>query len=271
MNSDLYVDQLLGFGLYSIIISIIIVITLTYFCFFTMWENDYIDPGIIKNKVNIPGIIEFNTKQNNSEEENIPLSYVYNPSKKLKPPMAPVNINNKNNNNNDNNDVSPVVNNQQSKIINKLPPSIPVNHLGELKIKIIKGNDIKSAKSIFGEADVYALLQIGNQKKETTVKKEGGQNPVWDEELTFNITDRDDTLHITIFDKETVDKDRYLAQSSVSILDWVTHKQFEGSLNLIDKRNKNEGQLLLSALFIPTTTTTTTTTTENSTKVGSWV
>ena len=44
-------------------------------------------------------------------------------------------------------------------------------------------------------------------------------------------------LIITIFDKETVDKDRYLAQSSVSILDWITHKQFEGSLNLIDKRN----------------------------------
>lgn len=252
---------IVGLGSYSLIITVLIVLILTYFCFFTMWESDSIDRGLIINKVNIPGVIEFNKKIKN--EEDIPLTYVYNPSKKLKPPVE--------------HEISqPANNNQKSKIVTQLPPFTP-NFLGELKIKIIRGDSIKSGKSIFGNSDVYAVLQIGNQKKETSVKKEGGQNPIWDEEVSFNITDRDDTLHITIFDKETVDQDRFMAQSSVSILDWITYKTFDGSLNLIDKRNKSEGQLLISSIFIPSDTTITAntdsanTTTENITKVGSWI
>jgi Ca2+-dependent lipid-binding protein len=73
-------------------------------------------------------------------------------------------------------------------------------------------------------------------------------SPEWNEDVVFEISN-EDTLNITIFDKESVDKDRYMAQASVSILDWIEHGTFEGSLNLVDKKNKSEGTLLLSATF----------------------
>ena len=238
-----------------------------------MWEKDDDFESILLNKVNIPGLVEFNNKNYNNDKDIYERnserysernserysegaerysernSYVYNPSKKRT----------------DSSVTPPKPTAPQSKFVPSAPNAPVINTgklLGKLTVKILRGENIKTGKSIFGAADPYAVLVIGGQKKQTTVKSAGGQNPIWDEEVIFDITN-EDTLSITIFDKETTDEDRFMAQCSCSILDWIEHGSFEGSLNLVDKKNKLEGSLLISTFFVHTS--------EQSENVGTWM
>jgi hypothetical protein len=210
---------------------LLVVIGTIYYCCFALEGDDY--ETILANKVMIPGFTDF-SNNNKVKEDNIPLSYVYNPSKKR-------------------NDIAQASPSKTSTIPTPKPPTTTTSTtansiIGNLTVRILRGVEIKTGKSIFGLADVYAVLVIGNQTKRTAVKTAGGMSPEWNEDVVFEISN-EDTLNITIFDKESVDKDRYMAQASVSILDWIEHGTFEGSLNLVDKKNKSEGPLLLSATF----------------------
>ena len=115
-----------------------------------------------------------------------------------------------------------------------------------LVLKCIKCEELKSGKSLFGKADPYAVLVIGKNEFKTKVNPEGGMNPIWDEEFIFELNDENE-LNITIYDKETTEKDRFMGECNVNINNWIDG--YDGTLDIVDKKQKVEGKLYISAKF----------------------
>jgi len=126
----------------------------------------------------------------------------------------------------------------------KLTPP-PLLFTKKLIVCVHNGEKIKAGKSLFGKADPYVVLRLGKVEFRTRVCTGGGTDPVFDEEFTFDIGD-DTELNITVYDKETTGNDRFMGECIVNISDWCING-YEGSLELLDKKQKQEGKLNVSA------------------------
>ena len=59
------------------------------------------------------------------------------------------------------------------------PISVQPQHtFGKLVVGIIKGHNLKAGQGVFGRADPYVKLKIGDKEFTTSCHKDGGKNPV---------------------------------------------------------------------------------------------
>jgi hypothetical protein len=85
---------------------------------------------------------------------------------------------------------SPMINNRpaQPSPIGKPPPHIhsqappitpqPQLEYGKLVIRILKGINLKAGQGVFGRADPYVKIKLGNKEVATNPHMDGGRNPV---------------------------------------------------------------------------------------------
>ena len=123
------------------------------------------------------------------------------------------------------------------------------NSIGTMAISLLRGFDIRSGSTLFGKADTYAIIRIGNVTKTSKVSVGGGKNPEWGEDFTFEVFNEKDDIEIDLFDKETVGKDRFQAHVKTSMEQWIKYGGFEGELVVTDKSNKVEGKISVSTTF----------------------
>ena len=124
----------------------------------------------------------------------------------------------------------------------------PQHAFGKLVITIIKGLNLKAGQGVFGRADPYVKLRIGDNEFTTSTHKNGGKNPEWKEEFEFEITTERE-LEIEILDIEVIGEDKFMGLARVGILDWIAQGRYEGAIELFDKLNHHAGQLAISASF----------------------
>lgn len=101
---------------------------------------------------------------------------------------------------------------------------------------------------MFGKADPFAKVTIGQQTFSTKVVVGGGKNPVWDAEFSFEIKTEKEML-VEVLSKEEVGNDKFMGRLSVSILDWIATGSFDGDVDVLDMSDKNVGKLTLSVQF----------------------
>lgn len=130
------------------------------------------------------------------------------------------------------------------------PPMKPQpNHpFGKLIITIIKGINLKAGQGVFGRADPFVSVKLGDKVFTTYPHKNGGKNPEWEEEFEFDITTESE-LEVEVLDKEVVGDDKFMGFARVGILDWIAQRNYEGNVELLDKSNNYAGQLRISASF----------------------
>lgn len=127
-----------------------------------------------------------------------------------------------------------------------MPPDAPV--FGQLIVKVVKGVDLKSGQTMFGKADPYAKVTIGQQEFSTKPVVGGGKNPVWDTELSFEIkTEKEMTIEI--LSKEEVGNDKFMGRATVGILDWIATGHFDGDIDVLDMSDKPVGKCTLTVKF----------------------
>ena len=73
---------------------------------------------------------------------------------------------------------------------------------------------------MYGRADPYAKLTLGNQVFATNPHANGGKDPVWNADHTFEISTEKELL-LEVFDKEQVGNDKFMGHARVSIVDWI--------------------------------------------------
>ena len=126
------------------------------------------------------------------------------------------------------------------------PPGQP--RFGKLSIKCNKGIDLKAGQGIFGKANPYAKLKIGTQEFQTAVHREGGKNPVWNEEFMFEIT-LEKELELEIYDKDDQGQDKFMGGAKPTLVDWIGLGRWGGDVDIKDKNGKNVGAISLMVEF----------------------
>ncbi|KAL3781442.1 hypothetical protein ACHAW5_001519 [Stephanodiscus triporus] len=124
----------------------------------------------------------------------------------------------------------------------------PQHAFGKLVVGILKGLNLKAGQGVFGRADPYVKIKIGDREFTTSSHKDGGKNPEWKEEFEFEITTEQE-LEFEVMDKGVIGEDKFMGSAHVGILDWVAKGHFEGEVDLFDKLNHHAGQLAVSASF----------------------
>jgi len=123
----------------------------------------------------------------------------------------------------------------------------------KLIVSIFKGENIKSGKSLFGKSDPYVLVSIGDDKIERTrVHPKGGTDPVFNQDLVFDITGDEPQITITVYDKETTGTDRFMGEYTAP-MSQILKDGIKDYVVLTDPKNygsKEEGKLYLATKFI---------------------
>jgi Ca2+-dependent lipid-binding protein len=87
------------------------------------------------------------------------------------------------------------------------------------------------------------------QQFATSIAKEGGKNPVWNEEFVFEITtEKEITLEVS--DKDDAGTEKFMGQCTQSIVDWVGLGKWEGDVDVLDKSGKQVGAVNLTVTFL---------------------
>ena len=60
------------------------------------------------------------------------------------------------------------------------PPFVPGHNepFGKLVVNIVKGKNLKAGQGVFGKADPYVKMKLGDKEEETSPHLNGGKNPV---------------------------------------------------------------------------------------------
>mmetsp|Transcript_5267 Transcript_5267/g.11254 ORF Transcript_5267/g.11254 Transcript_5267/m.11254 type:complete len:672 (-) Transcript_5267:99-2114(-) len=119
---------------------------------------------------------------------------------------------------------------------------------GKLVVTIIRGVNLKAGQGVFGRADPYVRVKIGDKALFTNPHKSGGKNPEWNEEFEFEMTTEKE-LEIEVLDKEVIGSDKFMGFARVNILDWVAQGEYQGAIELLDQSNRNAGRLAVNAAF----------------------
>ena len=77
---------------------------------------------------------------------------------------------------------------------------------GVLEVAILEGRSLKNC-DIIGENDAYVEVYMNKKYKQRTRTIKNTNNPVWDEELRFNIHKGDDTIHFDVYDADLIGRD----------------------------------------------------------------
>merc|ERR1712106_341803 len=131
--------------------------------------------------------------------------------------------------------------------------TVPVSTLkktleaGQVVITIYKARDIEK-KGMFGKADPYVKLTLGEQKaKSATVKN--NHNPEWNFKATFDVDHNTaEGIDIAVFDDD-FGKDESLGSTFLDLSKVHEHQQLLNQWTPLEKCKS--GEVLLSAEFIP--------------------
>ena len=77
---------------------------------------------------------------------------------------------------------------------------------GVLEVTIVEGRSLKNC-DFFGENDAYVEVYTEKKYKQRTRTIKNSNNPVWNEQLRFNIHKGDDTIHFDVYDADLIGRD----------------------------------------------------------------
>lgn len=77
---------------------------------------------------------------------------------------------------------------------------------GTLDIVIVEGRRLKDQDTL-GKNDAYVEVYLDKKHKQRTTTVSNTNDPIWNEQFTFNIHGGDDTIHFDIYDDDVGDKD----------------------------------------------------------------
>ncbi|KAJ0018625.1 hypothetical protein Pint_09414 [Pistacia integerrima] len=86
--------------------------------------------------------------------------------------------------------------------------------LGQLKVTIVQGKRLVIRD--FKSSDPYVIVKLGNQTAKTKVIN-SCLNPVWNEELSFTLTEPVGVLHLEVFDKDRFKADDKMGHATLNL------------------------------------------------------
>jgi len=124
----------------------------------------------------------------------------------------------------------------------------PAKPFGKLVMTIVRGKSLKAGQGVFGRANPFVKIKLGEKIVSTEVHTEGGKNPVWDKVFEFDIT-KEREMEVEILDKEPVGEEKFMGKATVNILDWMALTKYEGAIEVLDHSGGVAGELMVNVQF----------------------
>ena len=77
---------------------------------------------------------------------------------------------------------------------------------GTLHVNIVEGRNLKD-RDMVGQNDAYVEIYVDKKYKQRTTAIANSNNPVWNENFTFNLQKGDDDIHFSVYDDDVVGRD----------------------------------------------------------------
>jgi Ca2+-dependent lipid-binding protein len=87
---------------------------------------------------------------------------------------------------------------------------------GTLIVKVVEARLTRDAET-FGTQDPYVEIEHRMEKFKTKVATDGGKNPKFNEEFTYNVKYIGDDFHMRIMNKNVIQSDDVLAQATIKV------------------------------------------------------
>ncbi|KAM7271529.1 hypothetical protein ACFE04_030743 [Oxalis oulophora] len=100
-----------------------------------------------------------------------------------------------------------------------------------LKVSVVKGKNL--AIRDFKSSDPYVIVKLGHQSAKTKVIHKC-LNPVWNEELTFSLTDPVEVLNLEVFDRDRFKSDDKMGHAHLQLQPIVSAARLRHILKVSD-------------------------------------
>ncbi|KAF3321974.1 hypothetical protein FCM35_KLT14190 [Carex littledalei] len=103
---------------------------------------------------------------------------------------------------------------------------------GTLEVLLVDAKGLADTDFLAGKIDPYVTIQYRSQESKSSVKREGGRNPVWNETFKFmvNTSDSQHKLVFKLMDHDTFSRDDYIGEATINVTDLVAIGMEKGYL-----------------------------------------
>ena len=85
---------------------------------------------------------------------------------------------------------------------------------GKLTVKVVNGRGLQN-KDTFSKSDPYCMVELGG-KSFSTKHMSDNLDPDWNEQFEFDVSQGEDVLALSVWDKNKISKDVFMGYSFVS-------------------------------------------------------
>ena len=85
---------------------------------------------------------------------------------------------------------------------------------GKLTVKVVNGRGLQN-KDTFSKSDPYCMIELGG-KSFSTKHMSDNLDPDWNEQFEFDVSQGEDVLALSVWDKNKISKDVFMGYSFVS-------------------------------------------------------
>ncbi|KAK1322505.1 Elicitor-responsive protein 1 [Acorus calamus] len=107
---------------------------------------------------------------------------------------------------------------------------------GILEVVLVDARGLKSTDFLAGKVDPYVVIQYRGQERKSSVAREQGSNPSWNETFTFRAqypgADTQHKITLRIMDKDTFTADDFLGESMINVTDVIALGAEKGKMVL---------------------------------------
>nr|VDD09803.1 unnamed protein product [Brassica oleracea] len=107
--------------------------------------------------------------------------------------------------------------------------------VGILEVNLISGKGLKRS-DFLGKIDPYVEIQYKGQTRKSSVVKDGGRNPTWNEKLKWRVEfpgfDTDYKLIIKVTDHDTFSADDFIGEATVYVKELLEMGVENGKMEL---------------------------------------
>ncbi|KAI4370595.1 hypothetical protein MLD38_018933 [Melastoma candidum] len=108
--------------------------------------------------------------------------------------------------------------------------------VGILEILLVNAKGLGDT-DFFGKMDPYVLIQFKSQERKSSVAREQGSNPSWNETFTFRVeypgtSNGHDKLTLKIMDKDTFSSDDLIGHATIFVGDLISQGAENGTAEM---------------------------------------
>ncbi|CAN8254515.1 unnamed protein product [Cochlearia groenlandica] len=131
--------------------------------------------------------------------------------------------------------------------------------IGILEVSLISGKGLKRS-DFLGKVDPYVEIQYKGQTRKSSVDKDGGRNPTWNDTLKWRAefpgSGSDYKLIIKVMDHDTFSSDDFIGATTVYVKELLEMGVEKGNselrptkYNVVDSDNSFVGEILLGVTY----------------------